>query len=908
MLKNGQTLNADGREYTIIEFIGSGATTTAYLAECRHGGLKSRCILKEYTGSSMDYETGKSRFIDSGRLQNKIRQMSVLNNQTPPVSHIFELENHVYMDVSCYNGSTLDRLENLSLLQYMEICRTIAKTVGYYHSSGFLCLDLKPENIFIMQNAPDDTVTQLVEFIDFDSVCEISAEGADRIFSFTEEWSAPEQMNPYSIKKINKSSDIYTMGEIVFYLLFGRHSRKSEHRAFSEYPFDDCRVEYKKFTDRPDIRSLFIKLFRSTIRSSCSNRFGDMDDVVKLLDKIIEEIRQKDYIIPTLPSVSPDFVGRDTEIREISENLMQNRVLFITGVGGIGKSTLIKNYIAKNRTDYDVIVYLEYDGDIRHTFSDDIQLQISTVKRQDDETADEYFTRKFTHFRRICGEKRVLFTVDNYSGRITKDMGRIIDCGYDTVIVTRNRPPKNSFRYIEIGAIANKQDIFGLVELNMGRTLTREESTCFEEIISLVQGHTLVIELVARQTASGGLNVHTALDLIRKNGFSEFSGEKISNYKDGEEVYGTLSTIISALFNSGKMNKDEKLALKILSLLNVYGLDRGLAEKFFPNIQEKAVESLSRNGWIYMDSRLHVHPVIAETVRKWEWEVIQDEVSVMEYHKKVVDIYSGMSDTSSMLTVLREAERYTDTHKRHILRAIYFDMLADYYDTLTQGNYIPYNEEERGVLQKLENSMETAVREMKQSKDKRRDVYLTEYYLSMASIFIRSTPEQHVKAKKFLLRAYSLIKKSTDRESENFCYYMMVSAWYFTLVKPDLDVMKRCTQRAEKTAERVFKTDLEIIDVIYIPTANCLYYHGDFRSAAEKIEKAVEMCKKHPDIVPYIDKRAELLRCLVDIYSEIGDMRRCREFVAEIDVINENYREQGIFREVPPDIRKKFFQ
>ena len=257
MLENGCTLSADGRQYTIIEQLGRGANTVAYLAECSHGELVTKCILKEYSPHNTDdFEGGKARFLAAGKMQNAVRQKSVLNNQAPPVSHVFEANGTAFIDVSCYNGTTLDKLD-LTLPQYMAICETIAKTVGYYHKSGYLCLDLKPENIFILQNAPDDTVTQLVEFIDFDSIRDVQ-NGGNTAFSYTREWAAPEQLNPYSVGKIGNTADIYTVGEIVFYLLFGRHSTETEHRGFSRFPFEDCKRVYQKYTERPDVQALFI--------------------------------------------------------------------------------------------------------------------------------------------------------------------------------------------------------------------------------------------------------------------------------------------------------------------------------------------------------------------------------------------------------------------------------------------------------------------------------------------------------------------------------------------------------------------------------------------------------------------------------------------------------------------------
>ena len=103
----------------------------------------------------------------------------------------------------------------------------------------------------------------------------------------------------------------------------------------------------------------------------------------------------------------------------------------------------------------------------------------------------------------------------------------------------------------------------------------------------------------------------------------------------------------------------------------------------------------------------------------------------------------------------------------------------------------------------------------------------------------------------------------------------------------------------------MFPTDLELIDIIHIPTANCYFYHNDYRSAADKIEEAVEICRKYPDMIPYIDKQAELLNILLDIYTEMQDTARCRELIAEIDSINETYKDQGVCREVSPDKRNQ---
>lgn len=909
-LNLGYVLKADGREYTIDDIIGRGANTNAYIAECNYGAHTAKCILKEYAPHSDkpdDFERGKERFISAAKQQNKIRQLSSLTNQTPPVCHIFEANGTAYSDVAIFNGNTLNKLSSLSPLQYMEILLTIAKTVAYYHKSGFLCLDLKPENIFVLQNVANDTITQLVEFIDFDSIHETASDAEQRAYSYTRDWAAPEQINPYYAEKISAASDIYAIGEIAFFLLFGRHSNESEHRGFSRYPFDKCKREYRKYTIRPDVRNMFSELFRNTLRSSPSNRYSDIGQLIRILEKIVCEFAKKDYIIPRLPAISPIFVGRESEMKRISEMLSVNRVLFINGIGGIGKSTLVRNYINSKTEEYDAIVYLEYENDFRFTFADGMQIQISTMQRQENETLDEYFERKLKCFKNICADKNVLFVIDNYTDKLNKDLQKILDCEYDTIVVTRRQLPTNSFAVLTVEPITDNSVLYELIELNLGRKIQAKESDCVKEIIDLVQGHTLVLELIARQIAAGKYDFSTALDLIKANGFSKFSDNKIGNYKDGEEVYDTLSALITALFDASRLTDKQMIALKTMSLFDFRGFDTDTIVNIIKTIDIETLKELHREGWLYLDERVRVHSVIAETMRNLPWSDTVSDKAVMRLHKNVIDIYVGTSNAVQIMKVLKYAAAYADLHPRHFIKGIYYDMVGCYYDTLINGAYVPYNAEEAEPIERLIETMEQAIDEMQKSDDPDTEKYLAGYYLSLASIFIRSAPAYHDDAAELIDAAAELIENEPEY-SENRCYLCMVSAWYSTLVLPDAERTNAFTDMAAEMAKKVFPTDLEIIDIIHIPTANCLYYHDDLKAAAEKLTEAVEMCRNYPDKLPYIDKQVELLNCLLDVYYAMDDMQKCRELISEIDRINDEYKEQGVFREVNEEIRKELEQ
>lgn len=138
-------------------------------------------------------------------------------------------------------------------------------------------------------------------------------------------------------------------------------------------------------------------------------------------------------------------------------------------------------------------------------------------------------------------------------------------------------------------------------------------------------------------------------------------------------------------------------------------------------------------------------------------------------------------------------------------------MLGWYYDVLIAGAYYPENEEEAELLRNELKTMELAITEIEQSSDPRSTSYLTKYYISLASILIRSYPDYYDEAAELLDKVYDLIEENTD----NHCYYCMVAAWYYTLASPDIEETRRLTEQAERIARQVFPTDLELIDIIH---------------------------------------------------------------------------------------------
>ena len=895
MFDVGDVIKNGSSDYFLKELIGRGANTAAWLAEKTEEGLKSRCVLKEYAPQDGQKDADcRERCVKAAHVQNDIRRVPGLMNRTPPVYRIFEAEGTVCCEVVCYGGTTLDRLAGLDLPRCIRICEAIARTAEYYHKAGYWCLDIKPENIFVLMDSAEDVVTQLVEFIDFDAM---GAGHGGRYY--TRDWAAPELRGAASAQA-GPASDIYTLGEMAFYGLFGRHSRQEEHRGFSEYPFSECAGESGRYAVRPDIQSLFTRFFRGTIRTSAYNRFEDMAQVASLLGRIASAMEREDYVIPAMPRVTQGFVGRAAELSCMEKLLKKDNVLFVTGVGGIGKSELVKEYINTRRNDYDVIIYLEYEGSITETFADDTQLKISTLSRTEGESAQRYFAKKLALLKAVCAQCRVLMVIDGFSGRITRDVTRLMECGFDTVLCARRVPPDNSFSAMELGPLENDQELLGLAAAEFGGHLNASQREAFLKIAECVQGHTLVMSLIAKQIASGRMDANEALAAIREKGFMNFSGEKVVLMKGGEEIYDSLASIISSLFDAGGMDDHAKRTLKTIALFSDRGLETGLAYDFFPELDTQTVNALAAGGWLRVDDRIRMHTVTAQAVRGWEWP--ENVTGVMEIYREAADVYSGFNDRHHMRVLLGEARRYCNARAGHFERAMYSDMLGSYYDLLLGGAYVPENAREERLLNKLIDSSWRAVEEFERSDHPEKHRYVVKSRLGLANVLIRCAPGHRAGVQELLKR----LKRDMESEpdvSENRCYYHSVLGWYYTLVKPDAAKTKSCFMRAERIAKEVFVTKLEIIDVVHIPLANCLFYHGDLDGAAGKLAQAEAVCRKCGESTEYISKRAELMGYRLGICYEAGDMDACRRIILEADEMKEKYEKEGISVVIPDEIR-----
>jgi serine/threonine protein kinase/tetratricopeptide (TPR) repeat protein len=616
--------------YTVVKVIGKGTSTVAYRAKYTdQDGLVSFHILKEYNPCYVNltrdddgtmicsesdrnkFDTGLSKFTSGYKRQSELRNIEKMTNQTPPIQGIFEANNTKYMDVSCYTGKTYDDLNELNLFKRMKICLSVAKLVQYYHQSGYLCLDIKPENIFVL-----DGITEMVEFIDFDSVCLKSEITFGNSLSYTKSWAAPEQINPGGWSEISEASDIYTVGELIFWSVFERHSLVQEHRHFSSYNFEKC-VYSQDMSSY--VQMLFTDIFHNSLRSSAENRYSSMDKLITTLNKLVNELSpNKKYIVNSNVHLKEFFIGRETEMAEIEIHLREKKLVFLSGIGGIGKSEIAKHYQAAHKDEYRNVLYMTYEGNLETMICQEDSVAIANFDRSRYETDHNYCWRKLSKIKELL-EGENLIIIDNLDVQIENinhpDIWKyLLTLPCNILITTRCKQAEYTNIFIrELSGIGFLKSIFAHY-----CPFAIEHTVHVEEIIERLNKHTLLVVLIANQIKAAFLTPLAMNERLRESGIFSFNQVNVTLLKDGSSKNFPVAEHIQKIFSMSSMSLERQFMLIRLVFMPLNGVRANVFNSFYSFNNLNDLNWLIKNGWVNCTDTenrfLSVHPVIASVV------------------------------------------------------------------------------------------------------------------------------------------------------------------------------------------------------------------------------------------------------------------------------------------------------
>ena len=503
------------------------------------------------------------------------------------------------------------------------LIRSTARVLKRIHDAGYYYLDLKPDNILTLEGSLD-----LVQLFDFDSM--ISMEDLQNAIqtnnpsklrtSYTRGYASLEQQTG-KLRQLGKHSDMYSLGAVLFYALWHKTPTAFDCEPDAAYDFSNMTYASGHYQDRL-FRALTL-FFHKTLASYYADRYQDADEAIaQLTDILMLSDDTKPWVHSTPVKGSIAFYGRQKEIKALSAMLEQadHGIASIYGLGGIGKSTLVRKYAADHSATWDTVLWLYDQGNLAQTIADDTLVQVNTVHRLKEESTEEYLQRKIQTLSSVAAEQRVLLVIDNFELEHLEQLNQFRQVGWTILLISRKRMPEGMFPAMQVEEL-NEDDLTFLFRYYSHCDLEEEQDlSAFRTIISCINGHTLLTELIARQIAKSYLDIQTAEAMVAGIGLADLPEEKIEYVHDQSAWRGTLLKILDRLVEVDRFSEQDRVCIKLLSLFYAPGIDAGLFKSLAEMDSLDFINELETSGWIKTENQhLYLHPMMREYIRTWPW-------------------------------------------------------------------------------------------------------------------------------------------------------------------------------------------------------------------------------------------------------------------------------------------------
>ena len=516
---------------------------------------------------------------------------------------------YYWTSVSGMVGRTMDRLlPEYSLRKNAEtICR-VAECIKAYHEAGWLLLDVKPENILVI----DSLGMQGINFFDFDSfvqTAELKAAaeaGQTLVLSSSEAYSAPELMSTeVDLNEIGITADFYSVGALLFTALFGRRPE-----LFDCLP--DCDYDYSFLADASavplsaELRRAITVFLHHTLTLSPAGRFETDDCLIHALDEIVKHFDlSSPRLVRSLPHAVSSFTGRERELAVLQEAIRSSAApLVVSGMGGIGKTQLVLRAAELLRDDYD-FCFAPFRGSVRNTL---LSLPVENLAREvPDETGflqtlpdDEVYRKILSCIRSSYAENTILI-IDNFDAVSDEDTPSLQydpDFAELTALPVRlvftSRCRFDGLRNVPVAELEDAS-IMHLLQ----NAFPEDSEETLQAIADAAGKHTLTLDIIVRSAreSKGKVSAKKVLQSLR------------SGAQENSSVLENLKQI----FKASALSKTAKSVMACAQLFPQGGVRSDLLVTMLSSEQWLTANQLERSGWLRFDaysSLWSVHPLV----------------------------------------------------------------------------------------------------------------------------------------------------------------------------------------------------------------------------------------------------------------------------------------------------------
>ena len=321
--------------------------------------------------------------------------------------------------------------------------------------------------------------------------------------------------------------------------------------------------------------------------------------------------------------VDASFFGRHEELEGIAEQFESSQFVFLSGLGGIGKTELAVRFARTRWPGYSYFVHFKENW--RQTVLEHIAPYIEGLSREG-LNDDRYYQEAMAKLRTLSEEHLlILDNVNQPKGQLSNLRRELSGLKMRFLITTRTEmDPK-----ILVSKL-NPEELHQLFDYYQSEATYEERCA----LIEAVNGHTLTIDLMARALRPG-FDAATAEMLLHNLADCEIRWVETS-YDDD---LGTAEIIehLKVVFNTIDLKGEEKDLLRYATLLPDNGMEDSMFLEASGPKMKRPVGSLIDHGWLgWSEKKLYIHPVIRKVCQE---ELKPSDENCGEFLNGIIDQY-----------------------------------------------------------------------------------------------------------------------------------------------------------------------------------------------------------------------------------------------------------------------------
>ena len=648
--KKEYLLKLDGKKYCLFSvepdgYIGYGGLSIVYKAR-EEGEHKDYVVIKEFYPQQLnikrkkngsihvndeekpEYEKLTERVINESDIVDILRHKGDKNN--PWVfncSKPIKANNTFYTVIATESGDMLSGMINNGFFKdkdFAYICDCILKILDALkpiHDQNYLHLDISPGNVHFS----DLGVARL---IDFNSAFKLGSDPKNWHPSHTPGYSADEIENFDDTKPMPLSyqTDFYSIAAIFSKLLFGRPPEDDDWRP-GEWLQLASESEYLKGASNLLVKKTSEFLERG-LKITPEYRFKDIIEMREAVEEL-KKLRTELEVVNFRKDPNEYFVCREFELNQIREILNKNNYVILEGMGGIGKTELVKKYAQKHKEDYDIIQFVNFNNNIESTVAFSLLFNNFNdswySKTYGNEAVAYMYRDKMASLKDKKYEKQVLIIIDNFDREDDIKFLEFTTGNYKVIFTSREKHEGKVFYELPDMKNADLLKLFSAYYAPF--VLAPEDETIVDKIISLVLGHTMTVMLIASAMKKSVKTPKEMLELL-KNGLDPRLRTKITLEKEGisdEDRSKVMYEHIKTLFDMTeiKANNNYSFVMTNMAIVPYTGMeikifyDWALKEHYkskeYNDEDYSDLNDLIDRRWIqYTNKCVSLHPIISD--------------------------------------------------------------------------------------------------------------------------------------------------------------------------------------------------------------------------------------------------------------------------------------------------------